>query len=1009
MADTRGTSGDDIINGSTGSDKLIGGAGNDTLDGGKGSDFLNAGGGDDTIVYDEADYKILGGGGFDTLWFKGEQQKLDLRNNKIINGIEKLWLDGGGGHSVWFNAADIVRLSDTDQMIINGDAGNRIYPGSGWSFAGLTSDGQSQILTNGGATLIVSLPVYVEGFSNNASLAVNGVTSLTEDSPLEASVLMASGAITVTDLNAGQALLLANAGSPFTSVGSTMGALTVALDGSATGSGSTVQSYNYVYQIDNAEVQYLGAGKTLEESFTIKTIDGSSLDLKFVTTGVNDTALFGAPTNPVVTEDLNGGDATVLQAIGNITVTDVDENEAALKTIFTSAQGNLGTLELQSGGSYIYSVSNNAVKYLGANDSKVDSFYISSTDGTPNTLSFTINGMNNPAVIGTPTVNSVTENRDVVDGYLQAIGKITVADVDENEAALKTTFTSAQGNLGTLELQEDGSYNYSVSNNAVKYLGANASKVDSFYISSADGTPNTLSFTINGINNPAFIGTPTVNSVTENTDVVDGYLQAIGKITVTDVDENEAALKTTFTSAQGNLGTLELQEDGSYNYSVSNNAVRYLGANASKVDSFYISSADGTPNTLSFTINGINNPAAIGTPTDNSVTEYTDVVDRYLQAIGNISITDPDANEQKFTASDFTGKFGSLNLLENGDYTYSVLNKYVEYLEPLQTVNDNFKIFSTDGTSKDITFEIIGFDEPISIGTPDAYSFTQGTDLINGDITLAGVIPVFDKDPGERGFQTTVTSATSNIGKLVLDTNGGFSYTIANKALSGISQNSDTFTVASLDGTSNVISFTINNGNDGYIFDTSIAPQTSDSRVIFGLNRADFFDCRGVDQKIYGHGGEDVFSLEFIRYSIIQGGDDDDVFYIQSVASSNNIYGDNGDDKFIISSNARYHNLLGGQGSDTYEFVAGTENSSLAIQDFDFSSPNAGGDRIVFTGFEADDNPNTMNLALTESSPSTGTYFLTADEGSGRYTILTLIGTDLTMSDLADNIAGYTG
>jgi VCBS repeat len=794
MADTSGTSGDDIINGSTRSDKLIGGAGNDTLDGGTGSDFLNAGGGDDTIVYDEADYKILGGGGFDTLWFTGQQQKLDLRNNKIINGIEKLWLDGGGGHSVWFTAADIVRLSDNDQMIITGDAGNRIYPGSGWSFAGLTSDGSSQILTNSGATLIVSLPVYVEGFSNNASLAVNGVTSLTEDSPLEASVLMASGTLTVTDLNAGQALLLDNAGSLFTPVGSTKGTLTVTLDDSASGSGSTFQSYNYVYQINNADVQYLGAGTTLEEIFTVKTIDGSILDLKFVTTGVNDPALFGAPTNTVVTEDLNGGDTTVLQAIG--------------------------------------------------------------------------------------------------------------------------------------------------------------------------------------------------------------------KITVTDVDEGEGTVKTTFTSAQDNLGTLALQSDGSYIYSVSNNAVKYLGANLSKEDSFDIFSADGTPNTLRFTINGINNPAVIGTPTDNSVTVNTDVVDGYLQATGSISITDPDANEEKFTAGIFTGQFGTLNLLENGDYTYSVLNNDVQNFESGQTENDSFTIYSADGTSKDITFEIIGSNESAVIGTPTVNSLTQDTDPINGKITLVGSIPVTDKDPGESGFQTTVTSATSNIGELVLETNGSFSYTIANEDLSGISQNSDTFTIASLDGTSKVISFTINNKSDTSYFYTSTAPQTSAGQIIFGLDRSDLFSCSGVDQQIYGNGGADEFAIGDVRNSMIQGGDGDDEFLIDSMASNNKIYGDNGNDTFHFYG-IPSQDIWGGLGSDTYQiFVSKLDNSSLVVHDFDFSSPTAGGDRIVFTGPETDFNPNTMNLALTQSSTATDHYLLTADEGAGRYTILTLIGTKLTMSDLADNIPG---
>lgn len=101
---------------------------------------------------------------------------------------------------------------------------------------------------------------------------------------------------------------------------------------------------------------------------------------------------------------------------------------------------------------------------------------------------------------------------------------------------------------------------------------------------------------------------------------------------------------------------------------------------------------------------------------------------------------------------------------------------------------------------------------------------------------------------------------------------------------------------------------------------------------------------------------------------------------------------------------------LSGLGSDTYEIsVAGKVMSSLVSQDFDFSSSNDGGDLIVFTGFETGESPNTMNLVLTQSSTATDQYLLTADEGAGRYTILTLIGTDLTMSDLADNIVGYTG
>ena len=124
------------------------------------------------------------------------------------------------------------------------------------------------------------------------------------------------------------------------------------------------------------------------------------------------------------------------------------------------------------------------------------------------------------------------------------------------------------------------------------------------------------------------------------------------------------------------------------------------------------------------------------------------------------------------------------------------------------------------------------------------------------------------------------------------------------------------------------------------------------------------------------------------------------------MASNNKVYGNNGNDTFSFYGNPS-QDIWGGLGSDTYRiFVSALGNSSAVVHDFVFSSPNAGGDRIVFTGPETDFNPNTMNLALTQSSTATDQYLLTADEGSGRYTILTLIGTNLTMSDLADNIAG---
>jgi VCBS repeat-containing protein len=60
----------------------------------------------------------------------------------------------------------------------------------------------------------------------------------------------------------------------------------------------------------------------------------------------------------------------------------------------------LGTLALASDGTYVYSVANAQVQYLGEGETKVESFTIKSFDGTSKDVSFTILGVNDGAIIG---------------------------------------------------------------------------------------------------------------------------------------------------------------------------------------------------------------------------------------------------------------------------------------------------------------------------------------------------------------------------------------------------------------------------------------------------------------------------------------------------------------------------------------------------------------------------------------------------------------------------------
>src|SRR5262249_17387594 len=138
-----------------------------------------------------------------------------------------------------------------------------------------------------------------------------------------------------------------------------------------------------------------------------------------------------------------------LTAIGTISITDADQNQAAFQTSVTGAQGNLGSLTLQTNGSYTYTIADSLADFLCANDTKVDTFTVTALDGTSKQISFTIHGTNEPAVNADPTVHDAPDLHDALPIYLTAIGTISITDADQNQAAFQTSVTGAQGNLGS--------------------------------------------------------------------------------------------------------------------------------------------------------------------------------------------------------------------------------------------------------------------------------------------------------------------------------------------------------------------------------------------------------------------------------------------------------------------------------------------------------------------------------------------------------------------------------
>ena len=163
------------------------------------------------------------------------------------------------------------------------------------------------------------------------------------------------------------------------------------------------------------------------------------------------------------------------------------------QTTVTGTSGNLGTLVLAANGSYTYTVANAATQSLGLGDTSRRHLHDHGVDGTTKQVSFTINGTNDGAVIGNPTVSAVTEDSGGERLWQpRCLGTIPISDPDAGENPSKRRLRELPATSARLVLAANGSYTYTVANAATQSLGHGGTSmhVDTFTVTAADGTTN---------------------------------------------------------------------------------------------------------------------------------------------------------------------------------------------------------------------------------------------------------------------------------------------------------------------------------------------------------------------------------------------------------------------------------------------------------------------------------------------------------------------------------------
>jgi VCBS repeat-containing protein len=631
-------------------------------------------------------------------------------------------------------------------------------------------------------------------------------------------------AVAVADVVNATEDLVSTSGNVGTNDTSKDGSETFSLVGSATGLYGTLVlgangTYTYTRTSNLDAIQ-----TTVVDTFTYQVRDGAGnttqSTLKINMAPVNDAAVISGTVAGDVVEA--GGLANAVvgtpTATGTLTSLDVDGVNNAFTAVVagTASTGGYGTYAMTANGVWTYKLDNANAKVQGLTLGATlqDTFTVAAADGTPKTITITITGTNDAAVISGPTTGDVIEAGGVanaVAGTPTATGTLTSFDVDgaNNAFIAVTAGTASTGGYGTYAMAANGVWTYTLNNNdvTVQALTAGAKLNDTFTVKAADGTAKTVTVTISGTNDAAVISGNVVGSVTEASGG-----SATGTLTSIDVDGTDNAF-TAVAAGTASYGTYAMTAGGVWTYTLdnSNPTVQGLTPGATLQDTFTVTAADGTAKTINVTISGTNTAAVISGPVVGAVTEAGGVANAIAgtpTATGTLSSTDVDGASNAFTAvttgtTSISG-YGTYTMTANGVWTYTLNNNNitVQALTTGAKLQDTFTITAADGTPQTITVTITGTNDAAVISgaiTGDVIEAGGVANAVAGTPTATGTLLSSDVDGLGNTF-TAVTAGTAMYGTYTMTAGGVWTYKLDNangtvQGLTSAGKLTDTFTL----------------------------------------------------------------------------------------------------------------------------------------------------------------------------------------------------------------------
>ncbi|MDH5922879.1 VCBS domain-containing protein, partial [Vibrio splendidus] len=661
---------------------------------------------------------------------------------------------------------------------ISGTNGDLTIDASGhWAFTANSAFNQLNVGDKVEETFTVSsidgtpstIKVTINGTNDKAVISGTSTGVVTEESQLKA-----SGSLTVTDVDAGQAHFSNN------DIAGTLGTLHL------------TDSGTWTYDLDNTNptVQALGANKTATDTITVHSADGTTHQVTITVNGTNDKAIIGGTSSGSVTEE------SQLQTSGTLTVTDVDTGEAHFSN--TDIVGNMGTLHLTDSGywTYVLDNTNPNVQALGKGATATDTITVHSADGTPHQVTIKVNGTNDNAVVGGVDTASVTEKAagdnmspdhaqsgmaTLRVSTLNANGHLSVIDPDSGQSGFADNNVgyNYHGTYGDLILNPNGDWNYyadagslthiggrpTTRGSAIDKLGEGETLTDTITVHTKDGTPHNIVITINGSNDRPYCSSEVqLNAGTEDTRQTITAAQLLQNSI--DVDKNDSGLLTV-ANLHPDHGSILDNQNGTYTFTPEKD---YNG----KVHFTYdVKDAHGgvTHTGATSSLSAVADKAVISGSDTGTIIEDHNVGHSSLQPVvasGLLSVTDPDAGQDHFQVNLLLGEqaihdpFGGfLRITPSGAWGYEVANSRLQSLAEGEVEKVVYRVYSADHTAHDITITVTGTNDQPSItsttlahGTEDTHYQMQSSQFGFNDIDTGDTlhsIAITDLPPATQG------------------------------------------------------------------------------------------------------------------------------------------------------------------------------------------------------------------------------------------------------------------